>query len=34
MHMGTPLVKTNYFSQLVSVAAVLKKYVELVIYKC
>ena len=30
--MGIPLVKTNYFSQLV--LAVLKGYVEFVIYKC
>ena len=32
--MGIPLVKTNYFSQLVSAVAILKGYVEFVIYKC
>ena len=32
--MGIPLVKTNYFSQLVSTVAVLKGYVKFVIYKC
>ena len=34
MYIGTPIVKTNYFSQLVSAVAVLKGYVEFVIYKC
>ena len=32
--MGIPLVKTNYFSQLVSTVTVLKGYVKYVIYKC
>ena len=32
--MGIPLVKANYFSQLVSAVAILKGYVEFVIYKC
>ena len=32
--MGIPLVKKNYFSQLVSAVAILKGYVEFVIYKC
>ena len=32
--MGIPIVKTNYFSQLVSGVIVLKGYVEFVIYKC
>ena len=34
IYIGTPIVKTNYFSQLVSAVAVLKGYVEFVIYKC
>ena len=32
--MVIPLVKTNYFFELVLVVAVLKGYVEFVIYKC
>ena len=32
--MRIPLAKTNYFSQLISAVAILKGYIEFVIYKC